>query len=62
MARLEKMIGPDIGILTNSGSAHDEGFEDRAGKLREKLALFNHSKKVLIPNLYCMIFQMHLLQ
>ncbi|MBP6185376.1 MAG: bifunctional UDP-N-acetylmuramoyl-tripeptide:D-alanyl-D-alanine ligase/alanine racemase [Saprospiraceae bacterium] len=49
MARLEKMIGPDIGILTNLGSAHDEGFEDRAGKLREKLALFNHSKKVLIP-------------
>jgi len=49
MDRLEKVIQPTIGIFSNIGTAHDEGFEDRNQKIREKLKLFRHSK-ILI---YC---------
>lgn len=49
MDRLEKVIQPTIGIFTNIGTAHDEGFHDQNQKVREKLSLFLHSK-VLI---YC---------
>lgn len=49
MSRLEKVIRPTIGIFTNIGTAHDEGFRDLTQKIREKLMLFHHSK-VLI---YC---------
>lgn len=43
MARLEKMIRPDIGIFTNLGDAHDIGFESREQKLQEKLLLFENA-------------------
>ena len=36
MERLEKMIRPTIGVLTNIGEAHSEGFIDPAHKFREK--------------------------
>jgi Alr-MurF fusion protein len=49
MVRLAALIRPTIGILTNIGTAHDEGFESREQKLLEKLQLF-HSAKILI---YC---------
>lgn len=41
MEALEKIIQPNIGILTSIGSAHDEGFENRELKIIEKLKLFN---------------------
>ncbi|QEC68224.1 bifunctional UDP-N-acetylmuramoyl-tripeptide:D-alanyl-D-alanine ligase/alanine racemase [Panacibacter ginsenosidivorans] len=44
MAALEKIIQPTIGILTNIGDAHNEGFKDRAEKLQEKLKLFKNCK------------------
>jgi alanine racemase len=44
MSRLERIIRPDIGILTNIGEAHSEGFIDRAHKFREKLTLFRNCK------------------
>lgn len=40
MEKLEHIITPNIGILTNIGTAHDEGFADRIEKIREKLKLF----------------------
>ncbi|HEV3327709.1 MAG TPA: bifunctional UDP-N-acetylmuramoyl-tripeptide:D-alanyl-D-alanine ligase/alanine racemase [Puia sp.] len=40
MRRLEAMIRPTIGIFTNLGEAHSEGFESRAEKAAEKLQLF----------------------
>lgn len=43
MESLGKIIQPTIGILTNIGQAHDEGFENRRQKINEKLALFLHS-------------------
>jgi alanine racemase len=44
---LQKMIQPTIGILTNIGSAHDEGFSSIAEKIKEKLKLF-HDVEILI--------------
>ena len=40
MHKLEQIIQPTLGVLTNLGSAHDEGFESREAKLAEKLKLF----------------------
>ena len=40
MEKLEKLIRPEIGILTNIGDAHQEGFKDITHKLKEKLKLF----------------------
>ena len=47
MEKLEVIIKPTIGIITNIGSAHDEGFEDLEKKIKEKLKLFNHSKLII---------------
>jgi Alr-MurF fusion protein len=41
MLNLHQMIKPNIGILSNIGSAHDEGFENWQQKLEEKLKLFD---------------------
>jgi alanine racemase len=49
MKNLQKIINPTIGILTNIGSAHDEGFENISQKIKEKLKLFNNVE-VLIYN------------
>ncbi|MDX5480921.1 MAG: bifunctional UDP-N-acetylmuramoyl-tripeptide:D-alanyl-D-alanine ligase/alanine racemase, partial [Hymenobacteraceae bacterium] len=40
MERLQQIIRPTMGIFTNIGSAHDEGFASRAEKVAEKLKLF----------------------
>ncbi|NDP27199.1 MAG: bifunctional UDP-N-acetylmuramoyl-tripeptide:D-alanyl-D-alanine ligase/alanine racemase [Flavobacterium sp.] len=47
MEKLETIIRPTIGIITNIGSAHDEGFEDLEKKIKEKLKLFKHSKLLI---------------
>ncbi|HZG01079.1 MAG TPA: bifunctional UDP-N-acetylmuramoyl-tripeptide:D-alanyl-D-alanine ligase/alanine racemase, partial [Chitinophagales bacterium] len=49
MADLEKVIQPTIGIFTNIGPAHDEGFLNIRQKINEKLKLFIHTE-ILI---YC---------
>lgn len=43
MEKLEPIIKPKIGLLTNIGRAHDEGFASRKEKIREKLKLFTHA-------------------
>ncbi|MFD2248544.1 bifunctional UDP-N-acetylmuramoyl-tripeptide:D-alanyl-D-alanine ligase/alanine racemase [Pontibacter ruber] len=40
MEKLRQVIQPTIGIFTNIGSAHDEGFTSRQQKVEEKLKLF----------------------
>ena len=40
MDKLRKMIQPSIGIFTNIGPAHEEGFENLQEKVEEKLKLF----------------------
>jgi len=49
MAAIAKIIKPTIGIFTNIGEAHSEGFTDIEQKLEEKLQLF-HSCEILV---YC---------
>jgi alanine racemase len=44
MEKLQKIIQPTIGILTNIGSAHDEGFQNLKEKIKEKLCLFKNSE------------------
>jgi len=41
MDKLKEMIHPTIGILTNIGEAHSEGFESADEKVAEKIKLFN---------------------
>ncbi|MEM6734738.1 MAG: bifunctional UDP-N-acetylmuramoyl-tripeptide:D-alanyl-D-alanine ligase/alanine racemase [Bacteroidota bacterium] len=50
MEKLEKIIQPTAGIFTTLGNAHSEGFEHDEQKLREKLELFKHAKKVVYRN------------
>lgn len=40
---LEEVIQPTIGILTNIGPAHNEGFSTKEEKLQEKLKLFKNA-------------------
>jgi alanine racemase len=47
MEKLEVIIRPTIGIITNIGSAHDEGFENLEKKIKEKLKLFKKSKLII---------------
>ncbi len=47
MEKLEEVIQPTLGILTNLGSAHDEGFSSPHQKLVEKLKLFERCKLVI---------------
>jgi len=49
MDKLQKMILPDIGLLTNIGEAHGEGFDSMADKLAEKLQLFRDAQLLV----YC---------
>jgi Alr-MurF fusion protein len=46
MEKLERIIQPRIGVLTNIGSAHDEGFASREEKLSEKLILFKNCGRI----------------
>ena len=47
MERLQEIIAPTIGLLTNLGSAHDEGFASSREKLNEKLRLFNQAETII---------------
>lgn len=49
MAYLQKVLQPTIGLFTNIGPAHSEGFTNMQKKIIEKLALFRGSEFVI----YC---------
>lgn len=49
MERLRNIINPTIGILTNVGAEHDEGFASRREKCEEKVKLFRECDTVV----YC---------
>ena len=57
MSKLENIIKPTIGIFTNIGSAHDEGFQSRADKVIEKTKLFQPSEIVIYCKDYDLIHQ-----
>jgi alanine racemase len=47
MGKLEEVIKPTIGILTNIGSSHDEGFSNLEQKIKEKQLLFKHAEVLI---------------
>lgn len=47
MQQLEKVIQPTIGVFTNIGDAHSEGFNDIRQKVNEKLTLFTGSETLV---------------
>jgi alanine racemase len=47
MDKLEKIIKPTIGVLTNIGSSHDEGFVDLEEKIQQKMLLFQNAKVLI---------------
>jgi len=49
MENLHKIIEPTIGVFTNIGDAHSEGFKNIQQKANEKLKLFAHSRLLV----YC---------
>jgi alanine racemase len=49
MNKSERIIQPEIGIFTNIGEAHSEGFMNLRQKINEKLFLFRHAKHLI----YC---------
>lgn len=49
MDKLQQIIKPDIGILINIGTSHDEGFIDQDQKIKEKFKLFK-DVKILVCN------------
>lgn len=49
MDKLQKIINPDIGVLTNIGDAHRENFPDNKTKAEEKLKLFTNAFLII----YC---------
>ena len=49
MGKLQQIIEPDIGVITNIGDAHSENFQDNLMKAEEKLKLFISSSLII----YC---------
>jgi alanine racemase len=49
MPKLQEVLKPSLGIFTNIGSAHDEGFKNIEEKIREKLLLFKETERLI----YC---------
>ncbi len=49
MEKLQKIIRPGIGIFTNIGEAHQEGFRNREQKIIEKIRLFRECRTII----YC---------
>lgn len=47
MSALANIIQCEIGILTNIGTAHDEGFSNTIEKIEEKIKLFKNAKIVI---------------
>ena len=49
MEKLQSIIQPTLGLFTNLGSAHDEGFSSQREKVSEKVKLFRNCERVV----YC---------
>lgn len=51
MVYLEKMIRPNIAVLTNFGDAHADYFPSKENHLTEKMVLFKNVQKAILPPL-----------
>ena len=52
MARLERMISPDVVLFTSLGDAHQEHFASVEEKCAEKLLLALHAPKIIYHSAY----------
>ena len=50
MEALQKMINPEIGVLTNIKKAHFENFESKEEKILEKMKLFKNADIFILPS------------
>jgi len=57
MTKLQKVIDPDIGVITNIGDAHSENFTDNKMKVEEKLKLFANSSLIIYCRDHVLIHQ-----
>ena len=57
MEKLQRVIDPDIGVITNIGDAHRENFRDNKTKTEEKLKLFINSSLIIYCSDYDIIHQ-----
>lgn len=57
MAKLAAVMQPSVGIFTNLGPAHDEGFDNREQKVAEKAKLFQSCHTVIYSRDYPLIDQ-----
>jgi UDP-N-acetylmuramoylalanine-D-glutamate ligase len=60
MERLAAMIRPTVGVLTNIGSAHDEGFVSIEQKRSEKGRLFETAAVVIGPEPWTGLLAKHI--
>jgi Alr-MurF fusion protein len=58
MEKLEKIIQPDIGVITNIGDAHSENFSDNNAKAEEKLKLFLNASLIIYCSDHKLIHQL----
>lgn len=47
MEHLQRIIQPTIGVFTNLGNAHDDGFTNAEEKFREKMLLFQQANTII---------------
>ena len=52
MERLERMIRPDVVVMTSIGDAHQANFDSVEQKVREKLILARHARRVIFHSDY----------
>ena len=57
MEKLERIISPTIGIFTNIGEAHSEGFLNMRQKTNEKLVLFRHAEQLIYCRDYPVLYE-----
>lgn len=55
MDALENMMKPNLGIFTNIGTAHEEGFVSKNQKLEEKARLFHNCEYIIFRKEHAMI-------
>jgi len=58
MHRLQEMIRPNLGIFTNIGTAHEEGFPSQEQKLAEKASLFSHANFIIFKKEHTAVHQL----
>lgn len=54
MIKLQQILNPDIGLITNIGDAHQEHFRDLESKIREKITLLRNCRRIF----YCLDHQL----